>query len=320
MIEPVDPNEPHSQAPPVSGQAPQWMAPPLPQSPAPQQPYQPNSAPGAPPPTEPYRQPYAQHQFGPPYGDQYGQQPYGQQPYGLQPYDQQPYGPQYGQQPYGQQPYGSGAYAPMGAPGSAYPGYASEAYLVPARSHTKLYVAIAALVVLAVGAIVAVLATGSDTKSSTALSVPEHIGNYGLLHNAAANSLRDQARAAAEGNTAASQAFSKSAIGAYAQDSGDQPALIVLMFPTSAIPASERDPSAFTSRILNFAGSNFSSVPAGHHGGYEACGHFPVGATSFDMCVWTDATTSGVVESVDPGNTLGDLQTTTAQLRDKVDH
>jgi hypothetical protein len=132
------------------------------------------------------------------------------------------------------------------------------------------------------------------TGSPARITLPETFDGYSRLHSTQTQQLESTMRGMLSGSTS-SDAFRSASVGAYTKDLGDQPQLIVLAFPTAALPGTTVADEFTNGAMASVADP--TSYPAGAHGGEVRCGTAQVGALGGVMCAWSDAKTTGLIAS-----------------------
>lgn len=155
-------------------------------------------------------------------------------------------------------------------------------------------------------------------------ALPSSFAGYTRSHDATSDRVEKQVRASvsgADGDT--KRAFSRAGIGVYTRDSDVGGRLIVLALDAASISAADRSSAREQiSRLLDQIGGGTTSYPAGPHGGTSQCALITIGQVRERMCVWADAHTVGLIESVTSGGAPlsgSQLNRVELALRDKLD-
>jgi hypothetical protein len=160
-------------------------------------------------------------------------------------------------------------------------------------SFTLLLLAgVLAFLIVAAGVILFI--TRGDSPAAKVV-LPEQFAGYQLLHNDKAHQLQQRMEDAVVVPGLGKAFFSRAAIGAYARNTGDQPALVVIVLPhrTAAALGSDKDDD-IARQLLSGAGSNTTTYPSGPLGGVVRCGTRSDEGEQLSLCGWSDGKTAGL--------------------------
>jgi hypothetical protein len=180
-------------------------------------------------------------------------------------------------------------------------------------------IVLAVLVLLLVcGGAVVLLTRGSGAAPRVRL--PQSFAGYQLLHNGTDDSLRrkmaGQVRIAGIGDAI----FDHASIGAYARNTGDQPALVVITMPRKAFRAlGTGDDAETVTVLLRGAAPDATAFASGTHGGAVRCGPVSGEDVPVSACAWADRTTAGVLVVGYPPLSAAKAARLTNTLRDAID-
>jgi hypothetical protein len=169
------------------------------------------------------------------------------------------------------------------------------------RSRLPLFLGVLLALVAAAGVLVFVAVHGSDSRSSSGpqrLVLPDSFDGYTGLAGAQADQFESSMKSFAAGF--AGGALDRATIRGYTHELGEQPALMVFVFPTPSLPSTAPAASGGLAASLRaLLGRSVRDYPAGPHGGELLCGGFRIGAMSEPMCVWSDRAVTGVMVSIE---------------------
>jgi hypothetical protein len=178
--------------------------------------------------------------------------------------------------------------------------------------------AIVLLLAVCGAAVFLVSRTGSGEAPRVAL--PETFQGYQRLHNGTDDSLRRRMAGQASVAGIGDAIFEHASIGAYARNTGDQPALIVFALPHRSLAALSSGGHDATARmLLTGAAIDAQSYPAGPRGGALRCGSSTNANVPLSACSWSDDDNGGLLIVGYPHLTVNRTAALTNLLRAAID-
>jgi hypothetical protein len=228
--------------------------------------------------------------------------------------------------------YGDPIYAPGHDPGPALPPPAGQPVREPLPASVpppvrpqrrwrwtapRIVIAVLVLLLASGGAVVLLTRGGGE---ATRVRLPESFAGYQRLHNGTDQTLRrkmaDQVSIAGIGDAV----FGHASIGAYARNTGDQPALIVITMPRKSFRALGLGDDATTvEQLLREAVPVTALFPPGPHGGALRCGMASEGDLPLKACAWADRGTAGLLIVGYPPVPIAKAAALTNALRAAID-
>lgn len=222
--------------------------------------------------------------------------------------------------------YGDPVYAPSHEPAEPLrpPGFASRPP-TPTPAEPKRRFWTAPRIVLSVVLLLAVCAGGVYALTRLTggegprVKLPETFAGYARLHNGTDASLRKRLAGQAGVAGLGDAIFGHASIGAYARNTGDQPALIVFALPHRSLAAlTSDDHDAATRALLSGAVDDARTYAAGPHGGVLRCGSALAEDVPLSACAWSDDDNGGLLIVGYPHLTVQRTATLTNELRDAL--
>jgi hypothetical protein len=208
--------------------------------------------------------------------------------------------PPFAPPPFAPPPFAPPPVAPPTPPYPAFPpgpflGYPPPPYAPPPRRTGRaVLIAVLACVVLAFAGVALYVVLG-DTAKPDRTAVPAAFDGYTHVTTGNAGQIESAMRAMV--SSFGGKAADSATIALYARNSGDQPRLIAIVWPTSAFPGGSNPGQALRSQFAVLV-PNLTTFPPGPNGGDNLCGTTQFGIVKEYICAWDDSVSVGAMVSI----------------------